>query len=199
MRTTLLVVAALLALALLPSSASAAVCADYATQADAQAAADTRDSDGDGRYCESLPCPCASGSASATPSPPAPPPRASRPRGCSRPSTVQRLRFSKLKYPNIKAHTDAAIARGWPRIMVVNRKGAEQRRERPSFRGPGVRSNRLSLPAGDLRRPLSRQENDSHASLASEPGRSSPAAKHPQTPGWKGHPGASDAAAPRRD
>ena len=50
-RTTLLVVAALLALALLPSSASAAVCADYATQADAQAAADTRDSDGDGRYC----------------------------------------------------------------------------------------------------------------------------------------------------
>ena len=43
---------------------------------------------------------------------------------------MQRLRFSKLKYPNIKAHTDAAIARGWPRVMVVNRKGAEQRRQR---------------------------------------------------------------------
>jgi hypothetical protein len=43
---------------------------------------------------------------------------------------VQRLRFSKLKYPNIKAHMDAAIARGWPRVMVLNRKGAEQRRDR---------------------------------------------------------------------
>ena len=46
-------------LALLPSPASAATCADYATQADAQRAADTRDPDGDGIYCESLPCPCA--------------------------------------------------------------------------------------------------------------------------------------------
>ena len=130
MRKTLLVVAALLALAGLPSPANAAVCADYETQAEAQAAADTRDPDGDGRYCESLPCPCASGSGAAAPSPPAPPPRATRTRGCRRPSTVQRLRFSKLKYPNIKAHTDAAIARGWPRIMVLNRKGAEQRRDR---------------------------------------------------------------------
>jgi hypothetical protein len=43
---------------------------------------------------------------------------------------VQRLRFSTLKYPNIKAHTEAAIARGWPRVMVLNRKGAEQRRQR---------------------------------------------------------------------
>lgn len=130
MRTTLLVVAVLLALAILPRSASAAVCADYATQAEAQAAADTRDSDADGRYCESLPCPCASGSSSGAPSPPPPPPRATRPRGCSRPSAVQRLRVSKLKYPNIKAHMDAAIARGWPRVMVLNRKGAQQRRDR---------------------------------------------------------------------
>jgi hypothetical protein len=40
------------------------------------------------------------------------------------------VRFSKLKYPEIKAHMDAAVARGWPRIMVLNRKGAEQRRDR---------------------------------------------------------------------
>lgn len=39
--------------------ARAAVCADFATQAAAQAAADTRDADGDGVYCEALPCPCA--------------------------------------------------------------------------------------------------------------------------------------------
>ena len=137
MRTTLLVVAALLALAMLPSSASAAVCTDYATQADAQAAADTRDSDNDGQYCESLPCPCSSGSGSASPPPSAAsPPPASRPRGCSRPSATKRLRFSKAKYPNIKAHMDAAIARGWPRVMVLNRKGADQRRDR--LLDPGI-------------------------------------------------------------
>ena len=43
--------AALIAIALLPSPALAATCADYATQAEAQRAADTRDADGDGVYC----------------------------------------------------------------------------------------------------------------------------------------------------
>lgn len=38
--------------------------------------------------------------------------------------------FSKAKYPNIRAHVLAAIAKGWPKIMVVNRKGKEKRRER---------------------------------------------------------------------
>ena len=49
---------------------------------------------------------------------------------CSRPATVQRLLFSSSKYPNIKAHTLAAIAQGWPRILVINRPGAAQRRDR---------------------------------------------------------------------
>jgi micrococcal nuclease len=39
-------------------SASAATCAGYSNQADAQRAGDTRDADGDGIYCEALPCPC---------------------------------------------------------------------------------------------------------------------------------------------
>jgi hypothetical protein len=39
------------------SAADAAVCADYPNQAAAQRAADTRDADGDGVYCEALPCP----------------------------------------------------------------------------------------------------------------------------------------------
>ncbi len=39
--------------------AAGATCADYETQAEAQRAADTRDADGDGVYCEDLPCPCA--------------------------------------------------------------------------------------------------------------------------------------------
>lgn len=34
-----------------PERAAAATCADYATQADAQRAADTRDADGDGVFC----------------------------------------------------------------------------------------------------------------------------------------------------
>lgn len=38
--------------------ARAATCADYSNQAAAQRAADTRDADGDGVYCEALPCPC---------------------------------------------------------------------------------------------------------------------------------------------
>lgn len=62
----------------LPSAAQAATCADFSNQAAAQRAANTRDADGDGKYCESLPCPCASsgGGGSSSPSPaPAPRPR----------------------------------------------------------------------------------------------------------------------------
>jgi hypothetical protein len=55
----LLVVAALAYVALAaPPAALAATCADYPNQAAAQRAADTRDADGDGIYCEDLPCPC---------------------------------------------------------------------------------------------------------------------------------------------
>ena len=55
----LLAVAALTYVALAaPPAARAATCADYPNQAAAQRAADTRDADGDGIYCEDLPCPC---------------------------------------------------------------------------------------------------------------------------------------------
>jgi hypothetical protein len=131
-------------MAVLPSSASAAVCASYPNQAAAQAAADTVDADGDGIYCESLPCPCSSGSITPpAPAPPPPPPPvapapalpaassdSTDPSGCKRPSTVQRLRFSKTKHPNIYAHFTRAVAKGWPRIMVLNRKATEKRRNR---------------------------------------------------------------------
>lgn len=46
------------ALALAPTVAHGAVCADYPNQKAAQVAKDTRDADGDGIYCEALPCPC---------------------------------------------------------------------------------------------------------------------------------------------
>lgn len=151
MKTTLLTLVLLGALAVLPSAASAAVCSGFANQAAAQAAANTVDADSDGIYCESLPCPCSNSSAPAPPSAPAPvappPPPAvappsppeptvtrlsagPNPAGCRRPDAVQRLVFSKQKYPNIRAHVLKAIAAGWPKVMVVNRKGAPERRNR---------------------------------------------------------------------
>jgi hypothetical protein len=114
-----------------PIAHAAATCADYSNQADAQRAADTRDADGDGIYCESLPCPCLKGGGTSPSPTPAPKPPPAKPKSsCSRPSAVQRLSFSSSKYRNIKKHTLAAIADGWPRILVLNRPGADARRDR---------------------------------------------------------------------
>jgi Deoxyribonuclease NucA/NucB len=52
------------------------------------------------------------------------------PASCTRPSDVQRIPFSKAKYPHIRAHFRAAIRRGWPRTLVLNRPGADGRRDR---------------------------------------------------------------------
>jgi len=106
-----------------PGAQASATCSDYDTQADAQRAADTRDSDGDGRYCESLPCPCAGpGAGGEQP----PPPKAT----CTRPQRVQRVVFRRAEYPNIRRHFRAALRRGWPKVMVLNRPGADARRDR---------------------------------------------------------------------
>jgi hypothetical protein len=112
-----------------------ATCADHANQAAAQRAADTRDPDGDGRYCESLPCPCLAPGPSQPPPTPAPAPSnpsPSRPTTptCASPTGVQPISFSKTKYPNIRRHFRAALRRGWPRTLVLNRPGADARRER---------------------------------------------------------------------
>jgi micrococcal nuclease len=58
MARILLISIVVLACWLAPASARAATCSDYASQADEQRAADTRDADGDGIYCEALPWPC---------------------------------------------------------------------------------------------------------------------------------------------
>ncbi len=63
-----LLLSIVIALAAGTAPAMAATCSDFATQAAAQAAANTIDADGDGIYCESLPCPCSTGK------PPAPAP-----------------------------------------------------------------------------------------------------------------------------
>jgi hypothetical protein len=43
---------------------------------------------------------------------------------------VQSIGFSKTKYPTIRQHFLKAVARGWPRILVLNRPGASARRTR---------------------------------------------------------------------
>ena len=115
---TVLAVAAAIGLAVAPT-AHAAVCSDYETQAEAQRAADTADPDHDGRYCESLPCPCAPAGVDEEPQ-----------SECRKPDRLVRLRFSASKYPNIRRHFRGAVRRGWPRVLVVNRPGADDRRDR---------------------------------------------------------------------
>jgi hypothetical protein len=46
------------------------------------------------------------------------------------PTGVQNITFSKTKYPNIRKHFLAALRKGWPRTLVLNRKGADKRRAR---------------------------------------------------------------------
>jgi hypothetical protein len=111
------------------SPAQAATCATYSSQAAAQRAHDTRDADGDGIYCESLPCPCATGNGSGG-SVPAPSPTRTTTTSCVRPRGVVGIGFSATKYPDIRQHMLRAVRRGWPGILVVNRGGADARRER---------------------------------------------------------------------
>jgi len=119
--------AGLLALAAAPP-AGAKSCSDYPNQAAAQRAADTRDADGDGVYCESLPCPCSkkaggkSGGGSDN--------GGSSPQGCIRPRGVQPIGFSSTRYPNIFRHYARAVKAGWPRVLRINRSGADARRDR---------------------------------------------------------------------
>jgi hypothetical protein len=131
-RIALLLACALALLAFrAPASAPAATCADYRNQAAAQRAQDTRDSDADGLYCESLPCPCStakSGSGGGGDKPESG--SGANPRGCARPSGVQNISFSATKYPNIRRHFLDALRKGWPRTLVLNRRGADARRDR---------------------------------------------------------------------
>lgn len=115
----------------LPLARAAVVCSDHPNQAAAQRAADTRDSDGDGIYCETLACPCSEewhaqhgdGGSIA----PAEPPAA---RSCSRTREIVKISISRTRYPAVLAHMRTAIRAGNPEAMRLNRVGAERRRAR---------------------------------------------------------------------
>jgi hypothetical protein len=109
------------------SGAATQTCSEFPNQAAAQRAADTRDGNGNGIYCESLPCPCSTSRAGGT-----------RNSGegtggsgsCVLPAGVQNIPFSSAKYPNIRANVLRAERDGWPSILVLNRPGAGARRDR---------------------------------------------------------------------
>jgi hypothetical protein len=61
---------------------------------------------------------------------PATAPNAQTTAGGTRPAGVQRLVFSAAKHPGIRRHFRDAVRRGWPRTLVVNRRDADERRER---------------------------------------------------------------------
>lgn len=63
----------------------------------------------------------------ATPPESRPAPRASD--GCILPRRVQRISFSATKYPSIRRHYLRAVRRGWPRVLILNRRGADERRD----------------------------------------------------------------------
>jgi hypothetical protein len=112
-----------------PVAHAAATCSDYSNQAAAQQAADTRDADGDGIYCEGLPCPCSSATGGSGTSDPTPAPAPAKPKSsCVSTASTQPIGFSKTKYPNIRKHYLSAVKKGWPRILVLNRPGVDARR-----------------------------------------------------------------------
>jgi hypothetical protein len=106
-----------------------ASCDDHDNQAEAQRAKDTRDADG--IYCEDLPRPCLP-----------PDPRAGGAAATSRPSkkTTQpaaRGLTAFSGWSSMRTSTPAsvgtfriALRKGWPRRLIVNRPGADARRDR---------------------------------------------------------------------
>ena len=152
-----------------PRAHAAATCADYPNQAAAQRAADTRDPDGDGLLLRVAALPVRGTGRS-----PRPPPAPGRPRplpaaAARRPAGVQPISFSKTKYPHIRRHFRAALRRGWPRTLVLNR----PRRRRP----PRPPARRTSRPATASTATSTRRRS------AAARARASSAAAHPR--GWK--------------
>jgi Excalibur calcium-binding domain len=79
------------------------------------------DGDHDGVACQSLPCPCSSATGGGG--------KPSQPH-CRRPGHDIRITFSKSAYPNIISHIKYSWRVGYPRRLVVWRKGADRRRDR---------------------------------------------------------------------
>ena len=87
---------------------------------------------------ESLPCPClkpGSGGGGHKPKP-----------SCQRPRGLVRISFSATRYPDIRRHFIDAVHAGWPRVLVLNRPGADARRSRLLARYPTKRGFDRDVP-----------------------------------------------------
>jgi hypothetical protein len=82
------------------------------------------------KSCEDLPCPCLPPDPRAGGGDPGRDDEPSVRGGCVRPRGVQRVVFDADEYPNLRRHFRAALRRGWPRRLVLNRRGVDARRER---------------------------------------------------------------------
>jgi hypothetical protein len=51
-------------------------------------------------------------------------------RSCVLPRAVVPIGFSATKYPHIRSHYERALADGFPAVLVLNRDGADRRRDR---------------------------------------------------------------------
>jgi hypothetical protein len=111
---------------LLPATAAATTCGHWLDAATARDRAEWVEIN-----CESLPCPCL------PPDPRAGGGRNDQPadepdsgNSCTKPKGIQRLVFDSDKYPNIRKHFRIALRKEWPRRLIVNRSGADARRDR---------------------------------------------------------------------
>lgn len=126
-------------------------CTDYSTQQAAQLDFNQYrpedpyrlDADNDGIACDTNRCPCYSGTGLEVPAPtpvitptPTVTPAATvkpKPRpnpSCQNPSGVQTVSFSRKRYPAILRHYKLALKHGWPKTLVLNRSGADARRDK---------------------------------------------------------------------
>jgi hypothetical protein len=115
----------LVAAYLLPATPAATTCGhrlDAATSRDRPAWVEIS--------CESLPCPCSSAAGGDDGVGGDGGQRPKTDGKCTTADGVQRLVFSVSRYPNIRRHFRGALRRGWPRLLVLNRRGSEERRDR---------------------------------------------------------------------
>jgi hypothetical protein len=75
--------------------------------------------------CEDLPCPCSTEAGGGGDDD-----DGQNPQACTKPRGVRRIVFSKTEYANIRKHFRIAVRKGWPRRLVLNRRGADARRDR---------------------------------------------------------------------
>lgn len=49
---------------------------------------------------------------------------------CTRPGSLVKVKLSRTKHRAVWLHVRKAVRKGWPRVMRINRRGAEKRRNR---------------------------------------------------------------------